>query len=247
MAARRSVERSPRKKISEVELCAAFIAWTQASSDWLVYPETGGFDMLLVAPDGAQLGIEAKLGCTAKLLDQALPRNCFSGAAGPDFRGVLLPQSPRDKSHEVLQSLGLLVFHGSRHDDQFHGSSLTDREGWSHWAPQTRIELPRFLPDVPAGAPSPIRLTKWKIAALKIIALTEVRGYVVPQDFRDLGIDSRRWTNPMNGLLRIDGEGRYFRGEKLMFDRQHPRVFTEIVAATRRELADQRAVPRRDA
>ena len=226
--------------MSEIELCAAFIAWVQTHSDWIVYAESGGFDMLLVAPDGAQLGIEAKLGFTAKLLDQALPRNCFSGAAGPDFRGVLLPASPRGESLELLRSLGLLSFYGSRRDDQFHGDSLTDRESWSHWAPEKRIELPGFVPDVAAGAPSPVRLTKSKIAALKIVALIDVRGYVVPQDFRDLGIDSRRWTNPMNELLRLNDEGRYVRGEKLMFDKQHPRVFAEIVAATKRELADIR-------
>ena len=56
------------------------------------------------------------------------------------------------------------------------------------------------------------------------------------QDFRDLGIDSRRWTNPMNGLLTLEGEGRYLRGEKLVFDKQHPRVFAEIVAATKATL-----------
>jgi hypothetical protein len=237
MANHRSTDEPPRKKRSEVELCAAFIAWTQANSDWVVYPETGGFDMLLAAPDGVQLGIEAKLSCTAKLVDQALPKNCFQGVAGPDYRGVLLPECPREKSRELLRSLGLLAFYGSRRDDQFHGASLTDREGWSHWAPEQRLELPRFLPDVAAGAPSPIRLTKSKIAALKLIALIEVRGYVVPQDFRDLGVDSRRWTNPMHGLLQLDGQGRYQRGEKLMFDKQHPRVFAEIVAASKRELA----------
>ncbi|HEX4143074.1 MAG TPA: hypothetical protein VHY91_05955 [Pirellulales bacterium] len=238
-ARRRSTAKPPRKKISEVELCAAFITWAEANSDWVVYCETGGFDMLLIAPDGAQLGIEAKLGCTAKLLDQALPRNCFSGAPGPDFRGVLLPRSPRAKSLDLLESLGLLAFYGTGQDEHFHGSSLTDREGWSHWEPDNRIELPRFLPDVAAGAPSPVRLTKWKIAALKIIALLELRGYVVPRDFRALGVDSRRWTNPASGLLRRDGERRYLRGEKLLFDQQHPRVYAEILAATRRELADQ--------
>jgi hypothetical protein len=241
---RRSTALPPPKKMSEVELCAAFIAWVENTSDWVVYAESGGFDMLLVAPDGAQLGIEAKLGCTAKLLDQALPRNCFSGAPGPDFRGVLLPVRPRAKSDELLRSLGLLLFHGSRHDDQFHGASLTLRHDWSHWAPEKRIELPDFLPDVAAGAPSPIRLTKWKVAALQIIALIEVRGYAVWQDFRDVGVDSRRWTNPMSGLLRLEGQGRYLRGEKLTFDKQHPRVFAEIVAATKNKLGGPSGVRR---
>jgi hypothetical protein len=37
------------------------------------------------------------------------------------------------------------------------------------------------------------------------------------------------------------------RGEKLLFDKQHPRVFAEIVAATRSELAGQRAMQRQEA
>jgi hypothetical protein len=242
-----SGDESPRKKMSEVELCAAFISWIETNSDWIVYAESGGFDMLLVAPDGAQLGIEAKLGFTAKLLDQALPKNCFSGAPGPDFRGVLLPTSPRAKSSELLESLGLLSFYASRHDDQFHGASLNDRAAWSHWEPETRIELPLFLPDVAAGAPSPIRLTNSKIAALKLIALIEVRGFVTPHDFRVLDIDSRRWTNPANELLRLNEAGHYVRGEQLLFDKQHPRVFAEIVAATKREFAGQAMLEQRDA
>jgi hypothetical protein len=51
----------------------------------------------------------------------------------------------------------------------------------------------------------------------------------------------------MNELLQCDGEGRYVRGEKLMFDKQHPRVFAEIVAATKGEFAGQRAMRRQDA
>ena len=38
--------------MSEAELCAKFTRWVTAHSDWIVYAETGGFDMLLVAPDG---------------------------------------------------------------------------------------------------------------------------------------------------------------------------------------------------
>jgi hypothetical protein len=242
MPKRRAIDEPPKKKMSEVELCARFIAWAETTSDWIVYAETGDFDMLLVAPDGVQVGIEAKLGFTAKLLDQILPRNYFSGAPGPDYRGVLLPKSPRAESLKLLGQLGLLAFYGSQHDDQFHGGSLTDRKGWSHWAPEKRIELPTFVPDVAAGAPSPVRLTRWKVAALKIVALLEVRGYVVSRDFRELGIDPRRWTDPSEGLLRLESKGRYLRGEKLRFDQQHPRVYAEIVAATRRELAEQEKI-----
>ena len=173
------------------------------------------------------------------MIEQALPQDYFDGVPGPDYRGVLLPNSPQARFGEKLRLLGLLAFYGSRFDDEFHGAALGDRRGWSHWVPPRRIELPAFLPDVPAGAPSPIRLTKWKVAALKIVALLELRGYVVPKDFRDLAIDPRRWTDPANQLLRLAAAGRYERGQRLRFDQQHPRVFAEILAATRREFADR--------
>jgi hypothetical protein len=87
---------------------------------------------------------------------------------------------------------------------------------------------------VRAGASAPIRLTKWKIAALRMIARLEVFGSVARQDFRELGIDHRRWINPVMKWLTVDQAGRYVRGPELRFHEQHPDVFARILVETKR-------------
>ena len=43
---------------TEAELCAAFIEDMKTQRGWIVYPETAGFDILLVREDtGHQLGV----------------------------------------------------------------------------------------------------------------------------------------------------------------------------------------------
>ncbi|MBA4913889.1 hypothetical protein H2N59_12065 [Pseudomonas aeruginosa] len=54
---------------SEAELCAAFIDEFNRVPGWTCYPETAGFDILVVHEDGRQIGVEAKL----QQLDQAKP------------------------------------------------------------------------------------------------------------------------------------------------------------------------------
>jgi hypothetical protein len=49
--------------------------------------------------------------------------------------------------------------------------------------------LPSYAPDVIAGAFAPVRLTPWKIKALKIAAPIELRTRA---DFKHLGLDPRR-------------------------------------------------------
>ncbi|TIU81425.1 MAG: hypothetical protein E5W01_20510, partial [Mesorhizobium sp.] len=62
---------------SEAALCAAFIA--RLPKDWTAYPETAGFDILLVrGADGAQIGVEAKMTLNAKVLMQAV-EGLYSG------------------------------------------------------------------------------------------------------------------------------------------------------------------------
>lgn len=230
-----------KKTESEAKLCQDFIEWASANSDWVPYAETAGFDILLAAPDGSQLGIHAKRNFNATLLRQALPDDTYYAIGGTDYRGILIPEHNRDV-YDVCESIGLLYFHRvtktyrSKNEHVF-APKLTGFDRWPHWNPEKRFRLPEYIPDVAAGVKCPVRLTEWKIAALKIIALIDVRGFVTRQDFKELGIDHRRWTNPMSRWLEIDGEGRYIRGKKLTFDKQHPRVYRQIVEATKKALA----------
>lgn len=225
---------------NEAELCAAFIRYAEASSDWVAYAETGGFDILFAAPDGAQLGVHAKMTFNAVLMKQAIPSKHWYETEGPDYRAILMPGDRSDWSevHDICTALGLLFFCNRFGDgaDTFDVRML-DREQWPVWSPEKRIKLPAYIPDVAAGASGPIRLTEWKIKALRLCAILEVRGYLERADFRrhDIYVDHRRWTGP-NGWL-ICRDGHYVRGEALNFDKQHPKVYSRILAEMRESLA----------
>jgi hypothetical protein len=235
---------------TEAALCADFIAWVKAEGGkyrngvqtpvWTPYAETAGWDILLVAEDGTQIGVQAKLKFNMKVLSQSVPE-CWNHwhDRGPDYRAVLVPD--RDSSHEnICAALGLTMFavNGRRWDgrqaDFAPGLDMhTWNGGWHYWSPSKREVLPEFVPDVVAGASGPVQLTKWKIAALRIVATLEVQGHVTRKDFQQYGVDSRRWTGPGGWLVprseKMQHAGQYVRGPGLDFDRQHPDVYAQIL------------------
>ena len=78
----------------ETDLCAEFMK--RVPSEWVVYPETGGFDIVLVRKeDGFQIGVEAKLKLNGKVISQAAEYagSWYSCQSGPDCRAVLVPDS----------------------------------------------------------------------------------------------------------------------------------------------------------
>jgi hypothetical protein len=92
-----------------------------------------------------------------------------------------------------------------------------------------RHPLPCYIPDVIAGASSPVQLTQWKIKALKVIALLEIRGSVLRSDFKHLGLDPRRWTAKGGWLNTVAGG--YVAGKHTpTFAKQHPTVYAQIKA-----------------
>lgn len=219
---------------SERELCSSFIAAMNASG-WKAYPESGGYDILL-EKDGLQLGVEAKLKFTARLMRQILPYP--NQTTGPNYLGILLPFVDRDVA-EVADRCRLIYFypHGSSigdsaqftFKDPFDNRYLNIR-GLKQWDFKSPLKVPEFTPDVPAGVPSPVQLTPWKIAALKVCATLEINGHVTKKDFDLFGIKPSLWTQ--RNWLAYDVQRKwYVRGRKgpPMPD-QHPVVFAEIVA-----------------
>lgn len=249
------MKRAPKFN-TEADLCTAFIAWMKGEAgqynrgkrtpDWAAYAETAGWDILLVAADGTQIGVQAKLRFNLKVLEQAVP-HCWDAwrDCGPDYRAILVPDRDRD-AIELCGALGLMLFApaGQWYGDDGIATAFApglDMEhgsgGWHYWSPRTRCPLPEFVPDVVAGASGPVQLTKWKIQALRIVARLEIRGYVTRQDFRVLGIDPRRWLGPQGWLVADPARpGEFTRAEGLDFDRQHPVVYAEV-------LREQRAAP----
>jgi hypothetical protein len=234
---------------TEAALCAAFIADATESGDWIAYPETAAFDILLVRKsDGVQIGIEAKLVLNTKVLSQALPQALHHTAAvsGPDYRAVLVPADKAGSLETICAALGITVIRYRGKPEKgsydyawkaahpFHPSLPVTaeryrRDEWHEWAPMERCALPDYIPDAVAGSSSPIRLTDWKVKAIKMSVLLETRP-VTRADFKALGMDPGRWTDPYTKWLVATPEG-YVAGPGLPnFARQHPRNYAEVKA-----------------
>ncbi len=223
----------------EVDLCSSFLVLVP--DGWLAYPETGGFDILLVRKeDGFQIGVQAKLRLNAKVVCQALETGRASAVLdpNPDCRAVLVPSGAvgadmaRLCAHLGLTLIGLDPGRPARFSPDLPRLKQ-DGEGrvWFEQGPSRRIPLPDFVPDVIAGAPAPRRLTAWKIKAMRIAITLEREGRVVREDFRHHKVDIRRWIAPGSRWLVRNGDG-WSRGPGLPdFQAQHPLNWSQMVAA----------------
>lgn len=229
---------------TEAELVAAFVAKVQSyySRDcpWTPYAETAGFDLLLQHRDGYQLGIEAKLSLNAKVIEQAIEGgHCFHHHdVGPDYRGVLVPAG-KVQHHlgKICKALGVgIIAFRPDGNGTYYGLSLPCEdlgwEEWPNWCPTERCPLPDYVPDVTGGHKSPVRLTPWKIKAIKLLILLERRGYVTRRDMKALQISPSLWTDPYVGYLhRDEANRRYVKGTRTPdLKRQHPDNWEQIEA-----------------
>lgn len=243
------------EKFSEADLCAAFIAlaqapsrWSREPSDWTAYPETAGFDILMVRKsDGAQIGIEAKLTLNPKVIAQALPHrdSWVFGSIGPDYRAALVPaEKCNDDLVRICDALGITVIRyrapykqswGSMSEPDFSPrlpGTVYDDENWHQWAPVSRCKVPDYIPDVAAGRSAPMALTPWKVNAIKIAILAAERP-VTRADFKHFKISPTPWLCPRGWLDRVPDTrpGQWVAGERTPdFEVQHPRNFHEIKA-----------------
>lgn len=238
---------------TEAELCATFIAAatrpsgrpdipskTPREPEWVAYPETGGFDILLVRRvDGFQIGIEAKLRLNDTVLRQALEGQRYDPLApGPDCIAVLVPaESGRDVLRLIAPFCGITVI-SCRTDTQPPFYPYLPRNDLGSWAgrdwfenlPVNRVRLPEYVPDVVAGASAPLQLTDWKIAAIKLAVIMDRRGYITRSDFKHVDIDHRRWVGQQ--WIQVDSaRGAWVRGSWWPdFKSQHPINYQQIAA-----------------
>lgn len=231
----------------ETDLCSAFI---KALPDgWIAYAETAGYDILLSRSiDGFQIGIQAKLKLNPFVLAQALEEQYHVVSPAPDARAVLIPADEISIGVGYLCAwVGVTIIrmeaspedakkrHGWGRGIKMFAPELPERGKWSEreWyeqCPTKRCKLPDYIPDVAAGAPSPLQLTDWKVRAIKIAVLLELRGHVTRNDFRAINIDHRLWISPGQGWL-TPRDGRYVPGPRMPnFREQHPVVFETIKA-----------------
>ncbi len=231
----------------ESDLCAAFIA--SLDDDWQAYPESCGFDILLVRKeDGFQIGIEAKLTMNAKVVCQAAEgiRSAYLMSPGPDCRAILVPEGVASDLGGVCDLIGITVIRqykelayvvkekkNSWHSTFFNpplpelSDSRWRNESWHQFAPAERLQVPDYVPDVASGVKCPVRLTHWKIGAIKLVITLQLRGYLTRRDFKHHDISMSRWTQGC--WLESRGDGRWTKGQYMPdFRGQHPVNYVEI-------------------
>lgn len=124
---------------TEAELVEAFIASIERTNErvadrpdspkhWIVYPETAGYDLLLVQKaTGVQIAVEAKLSFNLKVLNQILPGRHDIGwtrpSQGPDYRAVLVPTGGLERGlGQIAGLLGITVLSvHNMHYDPYQG------------------------------------------------------------------------------------------------------------------------------
>lgn len=231
----------------ETELCDTFMK--AVPKEWTVYAETGGFDILLVRnEDGFQIGIEAKLKLNAKVITQIAERigTHYTCDEGPDCRAILVPHGVNAELGGVCELLGLevvRVYHSSEQEKWFdkfspHLPTISDgaywcQRNWFEFCPEKRVKLPDYVPDTIAGDKSPVILTAWKIAAMKLAIVLEKTGFLTRQDFKALEVSMSRWIQYGLTSWLIPGKikGQWVRGTNFPdFVKQHPVNYHQIAA-----------------
>lgn len=223
---------------NEAALVRAFVEQLQSqrSNVWTVYPETAGWDLLLVHKDGFQLGVEAKLILNAKVIEQALDgAHSYWHADGPDYRAVLVPEGKVQRHFSLIcrmLGIGIITIATALGWRMLNLPSEEYGQDWPNWCPAKRCELPDYIPDVEGGHSAPVALTPWKVKAIKLLILLERRGVVTRGDMKTLQLSPTRWTDAFHGFLDRDpARGGFVRNDRTPDLRaQHPRNFAEIEA-----------------
>lgn len=223
----------------ESDLCAAFIG--ALPKGWTAYPETGGFDIVLVRADGFQVGVEAKLKLNAKVILQAAESTRYHYVAmpGPDCRAVLVPEAHNGELAALARMLCVTVVAYRPPEPHVYKSVIWPElpkpddgswhDLWYELCPTERLALPDWIPDVAAGASAPVALTDWKVRAIKIAITLSKRGFVTRQDFAFFKISMSRWTQ--GGWIIKDGRSGWVAGQYLPdFRSQHPLNYPQIEA-----------------
>ncbi|SDR11298.1 hypothetical protein SAMN04515695_2832 [Pseudovibrio sp. Tun.PSC04-5.I4] len=209
---------------SESDMCAHFIKLLP--EEWIVYPEWANWDILLIRKsDGLQIGVEAKLRLSAKVISQAGESAHEVDQPGPDCRAVLIPKGSNLDFQPVCKLLCLQII-----EIESPESKRLSTKHWYHpnlpkpgrassagyfkeFYPQSRHLLPEIVPAVPAGKSSPIKLTPWKIKAIKLDVLLKRHGVVTRKIFKALGLSTTLFLySDKKWMQRCQPKGAWERG-----------------------------------
>lgn len=180
----------------ESELCDALTKYAKANG-WKVYPETSGWDLLLVKD--IQIGIQAKLKDNIEVLYQAM--GSPYEVVGPNVRAVLVPRASKE-FRAVANALGIFTIEGLIRKKDVLGrkywskeiKTALDKYTKKHLnSPKSLCWVPDVEIDVPAGVKSPRQVTQWKVKAVELCFKLAERGYVTSKDFKDAKLSITIW------------------------------------------------------
>lgn len=253
---------------TEAELCRIFIEEANALPGWVCHPETGGFDILMAHESGRQIGIEAKLQLNAKVAEQIVPSEGMLGyeVGSPDHRMVIVRHITDANAGiaKLLGYLGIAVIGLRDRGDYYSGGSRLyfDLDGrfrcealatgvdsnfrWGEekvlfdWNPATRVMLPDVPSGVVAGAPSPVQMTPWKMAAVRVLARLRAQGCITAKEIKEEGCSPSIWIQSY--LERGPVRGQWVEGPNTRrVDLQHPELYAVALEKAKAAHAERQA------
>jgi hypothetical protein len=226
---------------TEADMCDRLIQVARAHG-FLVFPEAGGFDLLLVATadangfePGTQVGVEAKLRANMHVLHQALPRDW---GQTPHCFAVLVPEGD-DFFIEIARRLKITVIEAINLGDAHYDLSFLR---WYKHEPKQVC----FVPGVEifgtrGGCPSPKRLSKWKLNAVRLCLLHDEKGYLTSKDFEEAEINKGLFYKEgwfLEERERVVVDGRSLARYRLDATKKLPHlVYPEIAEAIRKSMS----------
>lgn len=214
---------------TEAELCEDVVAWARGGGA-AVHPECSGWDIVIVAPSGEQIGVQAKLKPGTHVIAQALEG--MRGNAGPDIVAIAVPGY--DVSFDrVARALDMTMMIGMSlaprgHVDFAHWMRCARRRATTQrcWVPEVEVTLP-------CGVPSPRTLSPWKFGAAKACARLRAGETFSRRELGELGLRAESWV--AYGWIKRVGTTKPARyGLRTIADGGRPlpdRDFPEVVAA----------------
>lgn len=209
---------------TEAALCQVFVDRARAQG-FVVHAECSNWDLVLVAPDGLQVGVEAKLRPNLDVLAQAIGPQ----TRGPDVHAVLVPYVRYGCVFEVVASqLGILVIRAVQLFDPIGidiAQLVSGARRWYHDAPLWMP--PQEIVEMRAGHPSPVRITPWKVAAMELCKILRAKGFLVRSDFSTQRVSPTWWITGTAAPLcceRVGKQWRYVATGKPLPDERWPEV-----------------------
>jgi len=173
----------------EKDMCYELSNHAKAAG-WIVYPEQCGWDLLLIRGN-IQVGVQAKLRPTVKVLSQAL---ISEHEPGPHYRAVAIGNSHWQEKKDfakVAMASKLVLIDMCVHPDYWLSEATRSELGKISWRyyrhfPKEVVWTPPFVPDLEAGIPSPKTISPWKIVAIKLELVAQGKGWVSIIDAREV-------------------------------------------------------------